>query len=137
MSDVFEAVVGTDLQGAFGDDDLDSYTNLEEFFAGANPLDAEDFPSGLNFEFLAGDILEIEWETRPGLNYQLQRLDFALQSTGEWVNEGNAVTAVADTHSALWNDFEVTDIGLFRIGGIAVIDFDEDGLDLWEEIQLG
>src|SRR5262249_43422872 len=76
------------------DPDRDGYTNLAEYIAGSNPIDAT---SVLRIEAIHWDAIgaTIRWRSAPGKRYQVSSRPYANSSRG-WQNVGAPVVATGE-----------------------------------------
>ncbi|HVV02171.1 MAG TPA: PA14 domain-containing protein, partial [Verrucomicrobiae bacterium] len=135
MSDVWEQIYSPlAALPPDGDADGDGVSNGKEALAGTDPWDANSVPRIPTFS-LAGGVFSVTVPCALGKQYQLQSLE---PTNGvPWTNwsvedtrvarDGTAITLSAGAGSSL---------RLFRIG-ISDVDSDGDGLNDWEEYQLG
>jgi hypothetical protein len=134
MSDVWEQIYNASGLNPNADTDGDGFSNAQEALAGTNPTNALSFPniptyspSGTNFTVTVPSAL--------GKQYQLQSIQ---PLTGApWTNWIVEATTIARTGTVvtLTAPAGVT-AKFFRIG-ISDVDTDGDGLNDWEEYQLG
>jgi hypothetical protein len=139
MSDIWEAIYGVlppfgpGLNPA-GDADGDGASNLMESIAGTNPFDSNSVPR-ISFSAMAGTNFSVSMPCARGKQYQLQSAQL-LPSGGlsNWVVEGSII-ARTGTVVTLTAPASVS-AKFFRLA-ISDVDSDGDGVNDWEEYQLG
>ena len=98
-----------DSSEASDDADGDGLSNLQEFQAGTNPLDAT---SALAITSIAaiGDDIQVNWQSAPGKTNQLQRSSTP-DSSGAWntmlTTTGTTATATGAATNSLWQFYRV------------------------------
>ena len=87
----FGHATGSTADNSRGSDDADGdgASNLNEFLAGTNPLDATSVFRITQTQVLPGAIVQINWSSVTNRTYQLQRRD-DLSALSVWVNVGPA-----------------------------------------------
>ncbi len=73
----------TGAQGAAADPDNDGFSNYQEYHAGTNPLDANDYPR-LTAATVVGAELRITFDSRAGRVYSLERKFVDDSGTNQW-----------------------------------------------------
>ena len=131
VSDVYEELHGRALPFA-EDADLDGYTNYFESLFGSDPLDPKS-PGALNFRIL-GETAQIDVPEQLGLRFRLE--SSRTLATDSWAPLGDFI--VADG-SASVEAFELGEHAnnFFRVELVEPLNSDSDGLNDWEEAQLG
>jgi uncharacterized protein (DUF1800 family) len=131
ISDVWESLY--DAQGAdpSADPDGDGFSNLQEAIAGTNPFDSNSFPR-IAMGVYQSTNFSVTVPCALGKLYQLQSID-TLGGTN-WTVETNLV-ARSGTNITL--SASATDTAKFYRIAISDVDSDGDGLNDWEEYQLG
>ncbi len=89
----FDHAVGedADLSHASDDADGDGLTNMQEYFAGTDPLNAASAFTVIKIDIVGPDI-RVTWNAVSGKTYQLQRAD-SPTATATWTNVGSTITA--------------------------------------------
>ncbi len=131
MSDIWEAIYGVTSLDPNADPDGDGFSNLLEARAGTNPLDASSYPHIPIMAYSATNF-SVTMPCALGKQYQLQSIT-GLADTN-WVVETNLV-ARSGTNVTL--TAPVTTVAKFYRVAISDVDTDGDGLNDWEEYQLG
>jgi uncharacterized protein (DUF1800 family) len=133
MSDVWEQIYNAVGLDPNADTDGDGASNLQESIAGTNPFDPNSVPkippptySGSNFSVTLPSAL--------GKQYQLQSAQPQISGWTNWTVE-SSIVARTGTVVTLTAPIGAT-AKFFRVG-IADVDTDGDGLNDWEEYQLG
>jgi uncharacterized protein (DUF1800 family) len=134
MSDIWELLFDANGIDPNADSDRDGVSNRLEALAGTNPFDANSCPritlvTSAGTNFIAGMPAAL------GKRYQLQSalaLDGA--SLSNWVTEA---TMVARTGSVVTLSAPISSSSRFFRISISDVDTDGDGLNDWEEYQLG
>jgi hypothetical protein len=134
MSDIWELIYGASGLEPNADTDGDGVINLLEAFAATDPLDSNSFPR-ISFGTYRGTNFSVTLPCAPGKQYQLQSVpSLDNVSSSNWFTETNVVvrsgselTLSASAGSAA---------KYFRIS-ISDVDSDGDGVNDWEEYQLG
>ncbi|MEY2465861.1 MAG: hypothetical protein QOD03_382, partial [Verrucomicrobiota bacterium] len=130
MSDVWENLFDAIAINPNLDSDGDGVANSLESIAGTNPFDANSLPR-IPFVGVVGTNVSITMASVLGKFYQSQSLT---NLGGNWVNETNLVVR-AGTNVTLNSSVNVS-AKFFRVA-ISDVDTDGDGLNDWEEYQLG
>ena len=134
MSDIWELIYGASGLDPNGDADGDGVSNGLEAIAGTNPFDSTSVPK-ITFIGSAGTNLTVSMPCALGKQYQLQSVPGISNIIGtNWTTEmtlvartGTVVTLTAPAGVAR---------KFFRIS-ISDVDTDGDGVNDWEEYQLG
>jgi len=133
MSDVWEQIYNAVALDPNLDSDGDGFSNLQESIAGTDPFNANSYPkipppaySGSNFSVTLPSAL--------GKQYQLQS---AQPQISGWTNWTVEYTIVARTGSVVTLTAPISATAKFFRVGIGDVDTDGDGLNDWEEYQLG
>jgi hypothetical protein len=133
MSDVWEQIYGAVALNPNLDSDGDGVSNLQESMAGTNPFDANSVPripttahSSSNFSITLPSGL--------GKQYQLQSVQPQISGWTNWTVES---TIIARTGTVVTLTAPLGSVPKFFRVGIADVDTDGDGLNDWEEYQLG
>jgi glycosidase len=89
----FDHAVGEDGDDSRGGDDADGdgLTNLQEYLAGTNPVDATSRFAITNVQIVGPDV-QVMWTSVAGKMYQLQRAD-SIDQSAAWANVGSSLTA--------------------------------------------
>ena len=134
MSDIWEQIYGAAGLDPQADADGDGASNLQEAIAGTNPFDPSSVPL-IAATAMAGTNLSVTIACAPGKQYQLQSIDSL--GSGGWSNWTTEATAVARSGSVIvLNAGTGSGTRFYRIS-IADVDTDGDGVNDWEEYQLG
>ncbi|MDX2111903.1 MAG: hypothetical protein SFY80_16870 [Verrucomicrobiota bacterium] len=131
ISDVFEDKYGRVMLPE-GDEDNDGLTNLQEFLLGTNP-NASDLVSGIIVPSFSPDAINLRWATQAGLRYQLELSDDVVNwasPTGLIVGDGADYNYTVDMATG----FRFV---TWRLRALSPYDRDADGVDDWEEAELG
>jgi uncharacterized protein (DUF1800 family) len=133
MSDVWEQIYNAVALDPNLDSDGDGFSNLQESIAGTDPFNANSYPkipppaySGSNFSVTLPSAL--------GKQYQLQSVQPQISGWTNWTVE---YTIVARTGSVVTLTAPIGATAKFFRVGIGDVDTDGDGLNDWEEYQLG
>src|SRR5260370_709705 len=133
MSDVWEQIYNAVAMDPNLDSDGDGASNLQESIAGTDPFNASSVPkippptySGSNFSVTLPSAL--------GKQYQLQSVQPQISGWTNWTVESSIV---ARTGTVVTLTAPVGASAKFFRVGIADVDTDGDGLNDWEEYQLG
>lgn len=112
------------------DDDRDGMSNYAEGVAGTDPFDRE---SRLELEvaFPGGNELEFRWQAKAGKLYRVERWD---EGAENWEEIAVRLPSLIDQPQSMVTD--LVEPGVFRLV-VSDFDGDGDGLDAWEENQLG
>ncbi len=131
MSDIWEWIYNVYGADPNADPDGDGFSNLQEALAGTNPLDSNSYPH-ITAVFYSQTNISVTMPCALGKQYQLQSVT-TLGATN-WFVETNLV-ARSGTNVTLTVP-AVSTAKFYRIG-ISDVDSDGDGLNDWEEYQLG
>jgi uncharacterized protein (DUF1800 family) len=132
MSDVWELIYGAQALNPNVDSDGDGVINRLESIAGTDPLNSNSVPRIPMISHTATDVSVTLWSAL-GKEYQLQSSPL-IAGNSNWIMEASVIartgsvvtlTAAADTAAKF-----------FRVV-ISDVDTDGDGLNDWEEYQLG
>ncbi|HZM06656.1 MAG TPA: DUF1800 family protein, partial [Candidatus Saccharimonadales bacterium] len=131
MSDVWEWMYNASRLVPGADSDGDGYSNLQEAIAGTNPFDSNSFPRTPTISFTPTNF-SISMPCALGKQYQLQSIT-DLGGTN-WMVETNLVARSGPNVS-----FAMPTTSAIKFYRIAVsdVDSDGDGVNDWEEYQLG
>jgi len=134
MSDIWELIYGAAGLDPKGDADGDGASNLEEAIAGTNPFDPNSVPK-ISAAAMAGTNVTVTIQGALGKQYQLQSIQPL--TTGIWSNWTTEATMVARASSVVTLSATASSTVKFYRIGIADVDTDGDGVNDWEEYQLG
>jgi len=133
MSDVWEQIYGAVALDPNLDSDGDGVSNLQESMAGTDPFDPASVPripttahSASNFSVTLPSAL--------GKQYELQSVQPQISG---WTNWTVDATIIARTGTVVTLTAPIGSTPKFFRVGIADVDTDGDGLNDWEEYQLG
>jgi fibro-slime domain-containing protein len=135
MSDIWEQIYGASGLNPNVDTDGDGVTNRQESIAGTDPFDPKSFPHITVFG-PSGGTFNVTMACALGKQYQLQSIT-SLDGTNyssNWVTEASVIVR-SGTNVTLTGTTGPT-TKFFRIA-ISDVDTDGDGLNDWEEYQLG
>lgn len=134
MSDIWELIYGAAALDPNADADGDGASNLQEAIAGTNPFDSNSVPI-IAASAMVGTNLGVTIACAPGKQYQLQSADPS--SAGGLTNWTTESTVVARSGSVLsLSGSTGLNTKFYRIS-ISDVDSDGDGVNDWEEYQLG
>src|SRR6266700_552209 len=134
MSDVWEQIYGASGLDPNADTDGDGVPNRLEAIAGTDPFDPNSAPKITDGAYL-GDHFTVTIPSQLGKQYQLQSVQpFDGGGWTNWITEASIIsrTGTVVTLSAAVGPA----VKFFRIA-VADVDTDGDGLNDWEEYQLG
>ena len=131
MSDIWEWVYNVYGADPAADPDGDGFSNLQEALAGTNPLDSNSYPH-ITAVFCSPTNISVTMPCALGKQYQLQSV--TILGGTNWFVETNMV-ARSGTNVTL--TVPMTAVAKFYRIGISDVDSDGDGLNDWEEYQLG
>lgn len=131
MSDVWEQLYNAGALDPNGDADGDGVPNLMESLAGTNPFDSNSFPHITAFANTISNF-SVTMPCVPGKQYELQ----SVTNIGgtNWFSEASQIVRAGSTVSLAGTTS--ANAKFFRIA-ISDVDSDGDGLNDWEEYQLG
>ncbi|HLH57395.1 MAG TPA: PA14 domain-containing protein, partial [Verrucomicrobiae bacterium] len=133
MSDIWELIYGASALDPNGDADGDGATNLHEATAGTNPFDSNSVPV-IAASAVAGTNLSVTIACAPGKQYQLQSADISGIGGTNWTTESSAIARSGTVLSL--SAATSTTTRFYRIA-ISDVDTDGDGVNDWEEYQVG
>jgi uncharacterized protein (DUF1800 family) len=134
MSDVWEAIHGPGTLDPAGDADGDGVSNLLEALAGTDPFDANSVPR-IAVGSVSGGSVSVSMPCQLGKKYELQSLTPSAGSGWtNWVAE--ASTVARNGTVVTLNSPASPSLKFFRIV-VSDADTDGDGVNDWEEYQLG
>jgi hypothetical protein len=131
VSDIYEAIHGQVLE-ASADEDFDGYSNYLESLFGSDPLDSKD-PGGFDFT-ISGITAAMNVPSQRGLRYRLESRENL--AAGFWEPFGDFIVADGAPGKTVFA-LDDASASFFRIELAPPLHSDEDGLDDWEEHQLG
>jgi len=134
MDDIWELIYGASALDPNVDTDGDGVINRLESIAGTNPFDSNSVPR-ISFGTYAGSNFSVTLPCALGKLYQLQS-SVVLSPTNwsNWITEASIVVR-SGTNLSL-SAPSGPDVKFFRIS-ISDVDSDGDGVNDWEEYQLG
>ncbi|HEX4119434.1 MAG TPA: DUF1800 family protein [Verrucomicrobiae bacterium] len=134
MSDIWEAIYNASSLNPNVDTDGDGVTNKGEALAATNPFDSNSYPM-ISFGTYAGGNFTVTLPVAIGKQYSLLSVTNIADLAGtNWFTETNLVVrsgSVATLTAAVGPT-----VKFFRVS-IADVDSDGDGVNDWEEYQLG
>jgi uncharacterized protein (DUF1800 family) len=134
MSDVWEQIYGAAALDPNADSDSDGASNLQEALAGTNPFDSNSVPI-IAASTVAGTNINVSIACSPGKQYQLQSLDPL--AAGGWSNWTLEASSIARSGSVISLAAPTgSEMKFYRVA-ISDVDTDGDGVNDWEEYQLG
>ncbi|HWV98127.1 MAG TPA: DUF1800 family protein [Candidatus Acidoferrum sp.] len=134
MSDIWELLYGASGLDPNGDADSDGASNRMESIAGTNPFDANSVPR-ITVAAPAGTNFSVSMPCALGKQYQLQSMDPS--SPGGWSNWTTEASVVARSGSVVTLAAPASLSAKFFRLAISDVDTDGDGVNDWEEYQLG
>jgi uncharacterized protein (DUF1800 family) len=135
MSDIWELIYGVPAGlDPKGDADGDGASNLQEAIAGTNPFDSNSVPK-ITTTTVAGTNVTVSMLSALGKQYQLQSIQPF--DTGSWSNWTTEVSVIARTGSVVALTAPAGSTVKFYRMAIGDVDTDGDGVNDWEEYQLG
>jgi hypothetical protein len=133
MSDVWEQIYNAAALNPNLDSDGDGVSNLQESMAGTDPFDPNSVPRIPTTAYSSSNF-SITLPAALGKQYQLQSVQPQISGWTNWTAES---TIIARTGTVVTLTAPLgTTPKFFRVG-IADVDTDGDGLNDWEEYQLG
>lgn len=133
LSDIWELKNGASGLNPLDDADSDGALNYQEAVAGTNPLDPNSRPPTPTVLMLSGAVT-LTWKSVAGKAYRVQTSD-TLANSASWSNlgaimlsDGSDMTAVFGVGAAVKQYFRLV---------VTDFDSDGDGVNDWEERQLG
>ena len=134
MSDIWELVYGAAGLDPNGDADGDGASNLQEAVAGTDPFDPSSVPN-ISAAAMAGTNVSVTIACALGKKYELQSTQpFSAGGGSNWTTEA---TAVARSGSVMTLTAPASSSTKFYRIAISDVDTDGDGVNDWEEYQLG
>ncbi len=134
MSDIWELIYGAAGLDPKGDADGDGASNLQEAIAGTNPFDSNSVPV-ITATAVESTNVTVSMKCALGKQYQLQSLQpFSL---GGWSNWTTETTVIARSGSVIALSAAASSATKFYRIAISDVDTDGDGVNDWEEYQLG
>jgi Bacterial TSP3 repeat len=133
MSDVWEQIYNAVALDPNLDSDGDGVSNLQESLAGTNPFDANSVPRIPTTAYTSSNF-SITLPSALGKQYQLQSVQPNISGWTNWTVE---TTIIARTGTVVTLTATIGSTPKFFRVGIADVDTDGDGLNDWEEYQLG
>ena len=134
MSDIWELIYGAAGLDPKGDADGDGASNLQEATAGTDPFDPNSVPK-VSAVTMAGTNVSVSIACALGKQYQLQSAQPF--SGGGWSNWTTEATMVVRSGSVLTLAAPAGSTTKFFRIAISDVDTDGDGVNDWEEYQLG
>jgi hypothetical protein len=133
MSDVWEQIYNATALDPNLDSDGDGVSNLRESIAGTDPLHASSVPTIPSTAYTTSNF-SVTLPSALGKQYQLQSVQPNINGWTNWTVE---TTIIARTGTVVTLTAPIgANPKFFRVG-IADVDTDGDGLNDWEEYQLG
>jgi len=134
MSDIWELVYGASGLAPDGDADGDGASNLQEAIAGTDPFDPASKPL-IGSAGIAGTNVTINVNCALGKQYELQSIQPF--NSGGWTNWITEATAIARSGSIVTLSAPAGLTTKFYRVAISDVDTDGDGVNDWEEYQVG
>jgi uncharacterized protein (DUF1800 family) len=134
MSDIWELIYGASGLNPQGDADGDGASNLQEAIAGTNPFDPNSKPV-IASAGTAGTNVSVNIACAAGKQYDLQSIQPFVD--GNWSNWVTEASAVARSGTSLTLSAPASVVTKFYRIAISDVDSDGDGVNDWEEYQLG
>src|SRR4051812_4878294 len=133
MSDVWEQIYNAVALNPNLDSDGDGVSNLRESMAGTDPFDPNSVPKIPATAFSSSNF-SVTLPSALGKQYQLQSVQPQVSGWTNWTVES---TIIARTGTVVTLTAPIGSTPKFFRVGIADVDTDGDGLNDWEEYQLG
>lgn len=133
MSDVWEQIHNAAALNPNQDSDGDGVSNLRESMAGTDPFDPNSYPKIPTTAYTSSNF-SVTLPAELGKQYQLQSVQ---PQTSGWTNWTVESTIIARTGTVVTLTAPLGATPKFFRVGIADVDTDGDGLNDWEEYQLG
>ncbi len=134
MSDIWELMYDASAVNPNGDDDGDGVSNIQEAAAGTNPFDNTSYPQ-VSYGVYQNTNFAVTFPSALGKQYTLQSVPaWDNVSSTNWFTETNAVARSGSTLTLMGSVGSAAKF--FRIA-ISDVDTDGDGVNDWEEYQLG
>ncbi|PWU10217.1 MAG: hypothetical protein C5B50_25950, partial [Verrucomicrobia bacterium] len=134
MSDIWELIYGASGLNPNNDDDGDGASNLAESIAGTDPLNPNSVAKISSYA-LAGTNFNVTMPCALGKQYQLLSIP-VLGGTSNWTVEATTVVRSGTNVTLSASAPNSAPAKFFRIA-VADVDTDGDGVNDWEEYQLG
>ena len=132
MSDVWEWLYGARGLSAIGDADGDGVSNVQESIAGTDPFDSNSVPR-ISIAGHTRTNFTVSMPSALGKQYQLQSVQ-GLTNLSNWITE---TTMVARAGSVVTLSAPASATTKFFRISVSDVDTDGDGVNDWEEYQLG
>jgi Protein of unknown function (DUF1800)/PA14 domain/Bacterial TSP3 repeat len=133
MSDVWEQIYNAVAMDPNLDSDGDGVSNLQESIAGTNPFDANSVPKIPSMASSSSNF-SVTLPAALGKQYQLQSVQPNISGWTNWTVE---TTTIARTGTVVTLTAPIGSTPKFFRVGVTDVDTDGDGLNDWEEYQLG
>ncbi|HEV2393688.1 MAG TPA: DUF1800 family protein [Verrucomicrobiae bacterium] len=134
MSDIWELIYGASNLDPKGDADADGASNWQESIAGTDPFDTNSVPK-ITLSVVSGTNFNVSMPSALGKQYQLESVEPS--GPGGWSNWTTEASLIVRTGSVVTLSGSTGPAPkLFRIA-ISDVDTDGDGVNDWEEYQLG
>ena len=133
MSDIWELKFGVSGLNANDDEDHDGSLNYQEAVAGTNPLDPNSRPPTPTVLMQSGAVT-LTWKSVAGKAYRLQTSD-TLANSASWSSLGSVMLSDGSDMTVVFG----VGANVKQYFRLVVTDFDSDGdgVNDWEERQLG
>lgn len=132
MSDVYASHYGLSQDSAAEDEDGDGFTNLEESKWGTDPTQMT--PPFISIEPYSSNVFVFRYDSVLGKKYMIEFTD-ELSASTSWTGLGNVQSGNGNTIA--FGTQVIGDRGFWRLAYKGNVDFDGDGLSLYEENLLG